>query len=58
MEPDVWFEPFVVVEVEGAEVTRSPSHTAGLALRFPRFLHYREKQAEDATTVDEVREIV
>jgi DNA ligase-1 len=62
---DVWFEPGMVVEVVGAELTISPTHTAGwgrlqedagLALRFPRFTgRYRDDKApEDATTVDEV----
>jgi len=62
---DVWFEPALVVEVLGAELTLSPTHTAGwgqlkedagLALRFPRFTgRWRDdKAAEDATTVEEV----
>jgi DNA ligase 1 len=62
---DVWFEPALVVEVFGAELTLSPHHTAawgalkpdaGLALRFPRFTgRWRDdKAAEDATTVEEV----
>jgi DNA ligase-1 len=61
----VWFEPALVVEVLGAELTLSPNHTAawgkvkadsGLALRFPRFTgRYRDDKApEDATTVDEI----
>jgi DNA ligase-1 len=61
----VWFEPALVVEVFGAELTLSPTHTAGwgqlkedagLALRFPRFTgRWRDdKAAEDATTVEEV----
>ncbi len=57
MEPEVWFEPKIVVEVFGAELTKSPFHTcaSGLALRFPRFLRYREdKKAEQATTSKEV----
>ncbi len=61
MIPDVWFEPAVVIEVTGAEITRSPNHTCGqekgqgLALRFPRFLRYRpEKSAEQATTTKEI----
>lgn len=54
MEPDVWFEPVVVVEVLGAELTKSPFHTAGFALRFPRFLRFREKKAEQATTLKEL----
>jgi DNA ligase-1 len=62
---DVWFEPAVVVEVLAAELTLSPTHTAGwgqlkedsgLALRFPRFTgRWRDDKApEDATTVEEV----
>lgn len=59
--PDVWFEPKIVVEVIGAELTRSPIHTSaikdgkGLALRFPRFVRFRgEKSAEQATTDKEL----
>jgi len=60
MKPDVWFEPKIVVEVTGAEITKSPLHTAaedgtGLALRFPRFLRYRiDKRAEQSTTTEEI----
>ena len=64
MEPDVWFEPKVVMEVLGAEVTRSPIHVCavkegkGLAIRFPRFIRFREdKKAEQATTSEEVEGI-
>jgi DNA ligase-1 len=64
-EADVWFEPVVVLEILGAEITLSPIHTcamdvvrkgSGLAIRFPRFTgNYRlDKSAEDATTVTEV----
>ena len=61
MEPDRWFEPKVVVEVLGAEITRSPGHTAalekgqGLALRFPRFVRWRaDKKPEQATSTKEI----
>jgi DNA ligase-1 len=65
LEADVWFEPVVVLEILGAEITLSPIHTcamdvirkeSGLAVRFPRFTgNYRlDKSAEDATTVTEV----
>tara|TARA_Y100000310_G_scaffold345531_1_gene466132 strand:- start:49756 stop:51459 length:1704 start_codon:yes stop_codon:yes gene_type:complete len=58
MEPDVWFEPKIVVEVLAAELTKSPYHTAGLALRFPRFIRIREdKKADQSTTLKEVKEI-
>jgi DNA ligase-1 len=68
LEADVWFEPAVVIEVLGAEVTLSPIHTcamdairngSGLAIRFPRFTgNYRlDKSAEDATTDKEIVEM-
>jgi len=58
MQPDVWFEPVLVVEVLAAELTKSPFHTCGLALRFPRFLHFRDdKKASQATTCKELEEI-
>ncbi len=68
LEADVWFEPAVVLEVLGAEITLSPIHTcamdsirkgSGLAIRFPRFTgKYRlDKAAEDATASAEVVEM-
>ncbi len=61
MHPDVWFEPGIIVEVFGAEITKSPHHTcgSGLALRFPRFIQFREnKKAEQANTSEEVEDLV
>ena len=68
LEAEVWFEPAVVLEVLGAEVTLSPIHTcalgsvrkgSGLAIRFPRFTgKYRvDKAPEDATTSSEILEM-
>ncbi len=64
MKADQWFKPAFVLEVMGAEVTTSSVHTAalkegkGLALRFPRFLRWREdKSPEEATTVNEIKNI-
>jgi DNA ligase-1 len=65
IDAEVWFEPSIVLEILGAEVTLSPIHTCGLnsirkerglAIRFPRFTgKYRsEKNAEDATTSEEI----
>ncbi len=65
---DYWFEPRLVAEVLGAELTLSPIHTAaagevkegaGIAVRFPRFTgKWREdKAAEDATTTLELAEM-
>jgi len=67
-QPDVWFEPAVVLEILSAELTLSPNYTAawdqiekdaGLAMRFPRFTgRWRDdKAAEDATTTQELIEL-
>src|SRR5579864_4118437 len=67
-EPDVWFEPGLVLEILSAELTLSPNYTAGwglikedagLAMRFPRFTgRWRDdKSAEDATTTRELAEL-
>jgi DNA ligase-1 len=64
-QPDVWFEPGLVLEILSAELTLSPTYTAGwgqikedagIAMRFPRFTgRWRDdKAAEDATTTSEL----
>lgn len=64
IEPTEWVAPEIVIEVFADEITRSPIHTAGksdtelgYALRFPRLIKFRgsDKQAEDATTVEEIK---
>jgi len=58
LKPDFFFEPGLVLEVLGAEITKSPIHSAGLALRFPRFIRFRDdKSPEQATTTKEIRKI-
>ncbi|WP_297454020.1 ATP-dependent DNA ligase [Persephonella sp.] len=65
---DIWYEPYLVLEITGAELTLSPVHTCGwdkiklnrgLGLRFPRFTgRYRfDKRPEDATTEAEIIEM-
>ncbi|MBU1071209.1 ATP-dependent DNA ligase, partial [Patescibacteria group bacterium] len=55
LEPDVWVEPGLVVEVAADEITKSPSHTAGVALRFPRLVRFRDdKRVDQATSVEEL----
>ena len=67
-EPEVWFEPGLVLEILSAELTLSPNYTAawgqikedrGLAMRFPRFTgRWRDDKApEDATTTQELIEL-
>lgn len=68
MDADYWFVPKVVLEVIGAEITLSPTHTcardvvekgSGLAIRFPRFTgRWRDdKSPEEATTTQELVEM-
>jgi DNA ligase 1 len=64
-EPDFWFEPGLVLEILSAELTLSPTYSAGwgqikedagLAMRFPRFTgRWRDDKApQDATTTEEL----
>ena len=68
IDADYWFVPKVVLEVIGAEITLSPTHTcardiiekgSGLAIRFPRFTgRWRtDKSPEEATTMEELVEM-
>ena len=68
MIPDVWFEPTVVLEVVGAEISVSPIHTAamdtvkegaGIGIRFPRFTGRvrDDKGPEQSTSVMEILEM-
>jgi DNA ligase-1 len=63
IEPSVWVEPQVVIEVLADEITRSPVHPTGedewgqgYALRFPRLVGFRQedKTPEYVTTVAEI----
>lgn len=55
---DVWVEPKMVVEIRADEITRSPVHTAGLALRFPRLERFRnDKNPEDVTSAEEMEKM-
>jgi len=54
--PDVWMKPELVVEIAADEITKSPSHTAGVALRFPRLVKFRDdKNWTDATSIKELK---
>lgn len=68
MIPDVWFDPAVVLEVVGAEISVSPIHTAamdvvkegaGIGIRFPRFTGRvrTDKSPEQSTSVMEITEM-
>jgi len=56
--PDVWVDPNVIVEVAADELTVSPNHSAGHALRFPRLVRFRDdKKLNDITTKEELASI-
>lgn len=56
MDCDVWVRPSIVVEIKADELTKSPTHTAEYALRFPRLQRFRsDKKPEDATSLTEYR---
>jgi DNA ligase 1 len=63
MKMDVWFNLVKVIEITGADLTISQVHKVahdkvkmgGIALRFPRFLRFRDdRDPEQATTVREI----
>lgn len=56
--PDIWARPSLVVEILADEISKSPLHTAHLALRFPRLVKFRdEKLAPDTTTLAELEKL-
>ncbi|MBU1033344.1 ATP-dependent DNA ligase [Patescibacteria group bacterium] len=56
--PDVWLEPRLVLEIAADEISKSPIHSAGVALRFPRLVQIRyDKSFENATTLEELSSI-
>lgn len=58
MDCDVWIKPELVGEFKADELTKSPMHTAGFALRFPRLVRWREKKPEDSTSLKEISQLV
>lgn len=59
LNPDFWVTPGLVVELAADEITVSPKHTAGLALRFPRLINFRDDKSPDqATTLKELQELL
>lgn len=58
LEPDFWVKPSLVVELAADEITKSPKHTSGYALRFPRLVKFRDdKGATEATTTKEIKQL-
>ena len=56
--PDVWVVPKLVIELAGDDLTKSPTHGAGVAVRFPRLVKIRtDKSPREATTVGEVQQM-
>lgn len=59
LNPDVWLTPGLVVEIAADEITKSPMHSAGVALRFPRLVRFRDDKNEDGvTSIAELKSII
>lgn len=59
LEPDYWVIPKIIVELAADEITKSPNHSAGFALRFPRLVKFREdKSPLEATTTKELSSLL
>lgn len=50
LNPDIWVEPRIVVELGGDEISVSQTHTSGYALRFPRLIKFRDDKSPTDTT--------
>jgi len=58
LKPDFWVAPSLVVEIAADEITKSPKHTAGYALRFPRLVRFRDdKNPDQATSLSEFKKL-
>lgn len=58
LECDFWVKPEMVVEIMADEITKSPIHAFGLALRFPRLVNFRDdKNLSEATTKKELEKL-
>jgi len=56
--PETFVSPRIVIEIGADEISASQTHTAGYALRFPRFLKVRnDKNPSEATTVEEIKQM-
>lgn len=56
--PDYWLTPKIVLEIAADEISKSPIHSAGVALRFPRLIKIRhDKNFEEVTTLEELANI-
>lgn len=54
---DVWINPGLVVEIEADEISKSPLHSSGYALRFPRMKRFRDKSPTDVTKLNEIKKL-
>lgn len=56
--PDILIQPKLVAEIQADNLTKSPLHSAGYALRFPRLVRLRpDKKPTDSTSLKELKQI-
>ena len=49
-------KPNVVIEVAYEEIQKSPTYSSKFALRFPRFIRIRERDPQEASSLDQIKE--
>jgi DNA ligase-1 len=55
---DRWVKPSLVLEIAADEITKSPSHSSGYALRFPRLVRFRDdKGVGEITSLGELESV-
>ncbi len=57
MDCDTWVKPRIVVEIKSDEITKSPMHSAGFALRFPRLVSFREMKVDEIASTAEIKRL-
>ncbi|MBI2084264.1 MAG: ATP-dependent DNA ligase [Candidatus Aenigmarchaeota archaeon] len=50
----VWVKPKIIMEVGYQEIQKSPNYSSGFALRFPRFIRFRQIDKSEPDSLDRV----
>ena len=53
----VWVKPKIIIEVGYQEIQKSPNYSSGFALRFPRFIRFRQMEKLEPDTLDRVKNL-
>ncbi len=53
----VWVKPKIIMEVGYQEIQKSPNYSSGFALRFPRFIRFRQMDKTEPDTLDRIKSL-